>query len=515
MSGSEIVNYMDFTIDDVKNGSNLESPVKKKGKFDPHGLSLSEIAEMLGCDLDSVKFARYMDNHDRLKHLRNEYYYPKNKTLIGIDLCKVDLEEDSVYFCGNSLGLQPRGTNYYIQKELDKWAKIGVQGHVNGDLPWAHCDEKINARVARLVGGNSDEVQLMNGLTVNLHFLLISFYRPTPQRHKILLESKAFPSDHYAIESQIRLHGFDPESSMICLEPRQGEFTLRTEDILARIASEGDSIAVVCLSGVQYYTGQLFDMAAITKAGQEKGCYVGFDLAHAVGNVEIHLHDWNVDFACWCTYKYLNASAGGIAGAFLHERHMHNDFPKLLGWWGHEGKTRFVMDNDLKLSPGIDGYRVSNPPPLLVCPLIASIDIFEKTSMEALRAKSKQLTGYLEILLLQKFPKPSSSSPGETIDNKPYIEIITPSDPDQRGCQLSVKFSVPIKNVFKELVKRGVVCDEREPDVIRLAPTPMYNKFEDVYRFIHLLEHSLADAAKYPPQKTTTTTTPSTTNQLN
>ncbi|CAH1773025.1 unnamed protein product [Owenia fusiformis] len=330
----------------------------------------------------------------------------------------------------------------------------------------------------------------MNGLTVNLHLLLVSFYRPTAKRHKVLLESRAFPSDHYAIESQIRLHGYDPATSMVCLEPREGEHILRTEDILARIASEGDEIACVLFSGIQYYTGQVFDMPAITKAGHEKGCYVGFDLAHAVGNIELQLHDWDVDFACWCTYKYLNTGAGGIAGAFIHKKHAKNDFPKLSGWWGHKMDTRFNMDNKMDLANGAHGYRVSNPPPLLCATLEASLKVFNETSMSALREKSKLLTAYLEMLLDEHYPRPTPANP----HSRPYAEVISPRDPDQRGCQLSIMFSVSLKNVYTELEKRGVVCDVRKPYVIRIAPAPLYNSFKDVHRFVQLLGDSLVAA---------------------
>lgn len=403
------------------------------------------------------------------------------KDLPDVDLSLVDPEQDSIYFCGNSLGLQPKECKKNIERELDKWSKWGVYGHESGEMPWAHCDECIDARMADVIGAKREEVALMNGLTVNLHILMISFFRPTPQRYKILLESKAFPSDHYAFQSQLRFHGYDPDEGMICMEPREGEHNLRTEDILAKIESEGDSIALICFSGVHYYTGQFFEIEKITKAGRAKGCVVGFDLAHAVGNVPLYLHDWGLDFACWCTYKYLNSGAGGIAGVFIHERHARNDYPKLLGWWGHEHKTRFKMDNKMELSPGPYGYRLSNPPPLLCCTLEASLDIYKKTSAEELRTKSKLLTGYLELLLQTNYPKP----------HKPYVESITPLDPEQRGCQLSLSFSCPIGAAHRQLTKRGVVCDMREPNVLRMTPVHLYNSFEDVHRFIDVLGEAL------------------------
>ncbi|XP_013402120.1 kynureninase-like [Lingula anatina] len=306
---------------------------------------LNKQAEKLGCDVTDIKFAQHMDANDPLRSLRLDFIYPKMKDLPDVDLSLVDPEEECIYLCGNSLGLQPKSIKEKIERELDKWAKMGVYGHLQGDLPWAFCDECIDEQYAKHVGAKKGEIALMNGLTVNMHIMMISFYRPTPQRYKILCESKAFPSDHYMFESQIRLRGYDPAAAMICMEPREGEETLRTEDIIAKIEQEGDGIALVCFPGVQYYTGQFFNVAAITKAGHAKGCVVGFDMAHAAGNVPLYLHDWGVDFACWCSYKYMNGGAGAIAGAFIHQKHMNNDYPKLLGWWGHKIATRFTMDN--------------------------------------------------------------------------------------------------------------------------------------------------------------------------
>uniref|UniRef100_A0A8C8JM38 Kynureninase n=1 Tax=Oncorhynchus tshawytscha TaxID=74940 RepID=A0A8C8JM38_ONCTS len=367
------------------------------------------------------------------------------------DLTLVDGTKECIYFVGNSLGLQPKMAKKYIDEELDKWAKTGVHGHVQGSRPWAWAENNIEGLMANVVGAKPEEVALMNGLTVNLHILLLSFYKPTAKRHKILLEDKAFPSDHYAVESQIQLKGYDPKRSMLLMKPRPGEEVLRTEDILDTIEKEGDSIAVVLFSGVQYYTGQLFDMAAITKAGQKKGCYVGFDCAHAVGNAELKLHDWGVDFACWCSYKYVNSGAG-----------------------------------EMDLLPGISGFRLSNQPILLVCPLQASLEVFAMTSMAALRNKSRLLTGYLECLIQHYYNKDESQP------HKPYVHIITPSHPEERGCQLSLSFSVPIAAIFQELEKRGVACDMREPNVLRIAPVPLYNSFSDVHRFITVLGSALA-----------------------
>uniref|UniRef100_A0AAY4C562 Kynureninase n=1 Tax=Denticeps clupeoides TaxID=299321 RepID=A0AAY4C562_9TELE len=403
--------------------------------MDPCAAVVERAARLLSCSPAAPEVARFLDERDELRHLRTQFLVPKVNELPPSDLSLAEGAEECIYFAGNSLGLQPKMAGKYIQEELDKW------------------------------------VALMNGLTVNLHVLLLSFYKPTAKRHKILLEDKAFPSDHYAVESQICLRGFDPEQSMLLMKPRKGEHTLRTEDILDAIEKEGDSIAVIVFSGVQYYTGQLFNMAAITRAGQAKGCYVGFDCAHAVGNVELYLHDWGVDFACWCSYK-------------VSLRAM------LRGWWGHNLKTRFKMDNTMDLLPGISGFRLSNQPILLVCPLQASLEIFSQTSMKSLRKKSILLTGYLEYLIKHFYSKDESNL------SKPYVQIITPSNPEERGCQLSLSFSVPILAVFKELEKRGVACDMREPNVLRVAPVPLYNSFSDVHQFINLLGSAILASSK-------------------
>ncbi|ELU10483.1 hypothetical protein CAPTEDRAFT_19176 [Capitella teleta] len=451
--------------------------------------TLEQKAKQWACEVHSEEFATQMDNADPLKELRGEFSIPKVQDLPYIDESMVSdrKQDDCVYMCGNSLGLKPKAIHETLNRELEKWSKIGVYGHTMGEMPWAWCEDVVKEDVARIVGADPEEVSIMNGLTINLHLLLISFYRPTPTRHKVLIEAHSFPSDHYAVESQIRLHGYDPETSMICLEPREGEETLRTEDIVKVIEDEGDSIAVIAWTGVQYYTGQLFDMETIVQKGHSKGCYVGFDLAHAAGNVPLRLHDWGVDYACWCTYKYLNSGAGCIAGAFIHEKHADNDFPKLSGWWGHKLTSRFQMDNKMDRSRGVAGYRVSNAPPMLCACLEASVQVFAKTSMEDLRHKSVQLTGYLEHLLKTAYPKNDSG--------KPFIEIITPADPAQRGAQLSIKFSVPIGKVFEELKKRAVVLDKREPNVLRVAPAPIYNSFTDVFRFVKLLGESMHAAS--------------------
>ncbi|NXG42892.1 KYNU Kynureninase, partial [Psilopogon haemacephalus] len=454
----------------------------------PPATILEQTALRLGCSPTDLKLASHLDEEDELKHLRECFYIPKVKDLPPTDLSLVNGEESCIYFAGNSLGLQPKKVKTYLDEELDKWARIGVHGHFTGQRPYALADECLLDLMTGLVGAQRHEVALMNGLTVNLHLQLLSFFKPTPRRYKILLEARAFPSDHYVIESQLRLHDLDVDTGMVLLQPRKGEETLRTEDILAVIEKEGDSIAVVLLSGVQYYTGQLFDIPSITKAGQKKGCFVGFDLAHAVGNVELSLHDWGVDFACWCSYKYLNSGAGGLAGAFIHEKHSRSIKPVLTGWWGHEFKTRFLMDNKMQLTEGINGFRLSNPPILLACALQASLEVFGQTSMKALRRKSILLTGYLEYLIKHYYSQDKSNP------EKPFVRIITPPRAQERGCQLTLAFSLPIKAVFRELEKRGVVCDMREPSALRVAPVPLYNSFRDVHRFIEILGSAITSS---------------------
>lgn len=471
----------------------------------PHPLEeLLQISKEIGYDLDTIEFARHMDNIDPLKHLRAEFHYPKMKTLESVDQSLVQPEEDCVYFCGNSLGLCPKKTREYVNIEVEKWEKTALEGHTHGDLPWAWCDEVLDDQMADIVGGKEGEVGIMNGLTVNLHLLLISFYRPTSTRYKILLEGHAFPSDHYAIESEIKLKGYDPNTAMLLMEPRKGEHTLRIEDILNVIEEHGNSIAVICFSGVQYYTGQKFDMETITKAGHQQGCIVGWDLAHAVGNVKVRLHDWGVDFACWCTYKYLNCGAGCLAGLYIHEKHFNNNYPRLTGWWGHLHETRFEMDNKFCPYKGARGYRLSNTPGLLCAPIKASLQIFQKTSIDELEKKCHLLTGYLEARIMRMYGYANDGNKdvknGEdslmTLENvkldKPvHVEILTPLDPDQRGAQLSLSFTVNITQVFKELRRRGVVCDDRKPCVIRVAPVPLYSRFDDVHRFMKYLDEAL------------------------
>ncbi|MGB9152610.1 MAG: kynureninase [Alphaproteobacteria bacterium] len=412
-------------------------------------------------------FVHEMDSKDPLASARARFHIPK--TAAG---------QSCIYFCGNSLGLQPKTVAAALTQELEDWQNMGVEGHFHAKNPWLPYHEFLTKQIANLVGAKPIEVVAMNSLTVNLHLMMVSFYRPTPQRRKILMEAQAFPSDRYAIASQIRYHGFDPIADLIALQPRAGEATLRIEDIEQRIEQEGDQIALILMGGVNYYTGQLFDMERITKAGHKKGCAVGFDLAHAAGNVPLKLHDWNVDFACWCSYKYLNAGPGSLAGCFVHERHANNpDLPRFQGWWGHDKQTRFKMPHDFHPIEGAEGWQLSNPPILSLAAVKASLDIFDEIGMSALREKSLRLTGYLEFLL-------------DEINNG-EIQFLTPRDPAQRGCQISLLVPEHGRRIFDALQKAGVICDWREPDCIRLAPVPLYNSFMDVYRFVEIFAEQL------------------------
>jgi len=410
----------------------------------------------------SKSFALEMDAKDPLAKYRERFYIPKTKN-----------GDDCIYLCGNSLGLQPKTVRAYVEQELNDWETLGVEGHFHAKHPWMPYHEFLTDQTARLVGAKPIEAVVMNSLTVNLHLMMVSFYRPTPSRHKIVIEANAFPSDQYAVKSQIQFHGFNSSSSLIELQPRKNETILRTEDIESFLEKEGDSIALIMLGGVNYATGQAFEMNHITKAGHAKGCVVGFDLAHAAGNLVLKLHEWNVDFAVWCSYKYLNAGPGSIAGCFVHERHTNNStLPRFAGWWGHNKKTRFQMGPDFDTIPGAEGWQVSNPPILPLAALRASMEIFDEAGMENLRAKSVLLTAYLEFLLDQ-YPSKNFS-------------IITPHDPAQRGAQLSIRMHQHGRSICDRLAAQGVICDWREPDILRVAPIPLYNSFLEVYRFVEI-----------------------------
>jgi kynureninase len=414
----------------------------------------------------SAEFAAKLDARDPLRSYRDRFHIPKAPD-----------GTDCIYFVGHSLGLQPKTARAYIEQELDDWEKLGVEGHFQAKHPWLPYHRFLTDQSARIVGAKPVEVVVMNSLTVNLHLMMVSFYRPTKQRPKIVIEGGAFPSDQYAVKSQIQFHGFDPAHSLIELRPRQGEATLRTDDILSLIDREGDSIALIMLGAVNYSTGQFFDLEAITRAGHAKGCVVGFDLAHAAGNVPMQLHDWNVDFAVWCSYKYLNGGPGCVAGCYVHERHAAEDLPRFAGWWGHDEQTRFRMGPNFQPTRGAEGWQLSNPPIMAMAPLRASLEIFDEVGMPALREKSISLTGYLESLLDDRHSQ--------------QFSIITPRDPAQRGAQLSLRVPHRGRAVLERLAEEGVLCDFREPDILRVAPMPLYNSYLDVHKFVERLSVAL------------------------
>jgi kynureninase len=405
-------------------------------------------------------FAIAMDAADPLGGYRDRFHIPRTKS-----------GEPCIYFCGHSLGLQPKTAKRRVEQELRDWAELGVEGHFRGRHPWVPYHRLLAEQTASLVGAKPGEVVVMNSLTVNLHLMMVSFYRPTSQRHKILIEHGAFPSDQYAVKSQIRFHGFDPASSLLELSPRPGESCIRDQDIDSLIEGQGHSIALILLGGVNYATGQAFDLAEITKAGHRQGCVVGFDLAHSAGNVCLRLHDWGPDFAVWCSYKYLNGGPGCIAGCFVHERHAHaRELPRFAGWWGHDEESRFQMGPNFQPMPGAEGWQLSNPPILELAALRSSMDIFQEAGMERLRAKSELLTGYLEFLLDQCACSKFS--------------IITPREPHRRGAQLSLRIPDKGRRLCEALTETGLVGDWREPDTFRVAPAPLYNTFQDVYEFV-------------------------------
>jgi kynureninase len=416
------------------------------------------------------EFAKQLDAEDPLRQFRNKFHLPLGKD--GSSL---------IYFAGNSLGLMPKTARQIVEQELDEWAKLGVDAHLEAKTPWYTYHETLREPTARLIGARPIEVICMNSLTVNLHLMMATFYRP--RKHsgfKILMEDPAFPSDTYAIKTQIVHHGLDPKEALVLARPREGEFTVRTADIVDLIEKHADQLAVVMIAGMNFFTGQLFDIPTITAAAQKRGITVGVDLAHAIGNVPLALHDWNVDFAVWCSYKYLNAGPGAVAGAFVHERHATNTkLPRLAGWFGNDPNTRFRMhlEPEFVPVPSADGWQISNPPIFSMAPLRASLSIFDEAGgMETLRAKSIKLTGYLQFLL---------EAAGDS-----KLTVITPRETDARGCQLSILAHEHPKELFKKLDEAGVKCDFREPNVIRVAPTPLYNTFDEVWRFARILaEH--------------------------
>lgn len=426
---------------------------------------------------NSLEFARSLDHSDKLKSYREEFHIPQHNG------------KNCIYLVGNSLGLQPKKTQQFLNEELEDWKRLGVEGHFDASAkrPWFHYHKFLKEGLANIVGAKPVEVVSMNSLTTNLHLMMVSFYRPTSKRYKIITEAGAFPSDQYALETQINFHAnhgdgklFDEQCALVELSPREGENTLRTEDILAAINEHGDELALVMMAGVQYYTGQFFDLKSITKTAHEVGALAGFDLAHAVGNVPLNLHDDEVDFAVWCSYKYMNSGPGSVAGIFVHEKYGNDKtIPRFAGWWGHDESQRFQMKKGFIPMEGADGWQLSNVNVMSSAAHLASLAVFSEVGMESLREKSLKLTGYLHYLL-------------EELNNSTnQIQIITPSDPSDRGCQISLFVESGGKELFDELNNQGVISDWREPNVIRVAPVPLYNSFEDVFEFVAILGKEL------------------------
>ncbi|MGB1094025.1 MAG: kynureninase [Bacteroidia bacterium] len=406
-------------------------------------------------------FAQRLDEDDSLKDFRQLFHFPTQKN-----------GSDFLYFCGNSLGLQPRTAKQALDSELEDWANLGVEGHFHGKKPWFHYHKFLTEHSAELVGGRHHEVVIMNQLTVNLHLLMVSFYKPTKTRFKIIMEAGAFPSDMYAIESQVKFHGYDYDEAVIEIEPREGEHTLRTEDILRTIEENGEQTALVFFAGVQYYTGQFFEIEKITAAAHSVGAIAGWDLAHTAGNLPLKLHDWKVDFAAWCSYKYLNSGPGNVSGVFVHEKHgLDENTHRFAGWWGHKESERFQMKRGYIPEPGAAGWQMSNAPVFGMAVHLSSLEIFHKAGMENIRAKSKMLTAYLQETL--KYVQ----------NNNPALDfnVITPENPEHRGAQLSILVKENGKALFDYITENGVIADWREPNVIRLAPAPLYNSFTDIY----------------------------------
>lgn len=417
---------------------------------------------------NSPEFATQLDQSDSLNKFRNEFVFPQHEG------------GNCIYFTGNSLGLMPKSAKDAVLLELEDWGKYGVEGHFNSTHPWFSYHEMFKQPLANLVGAKPVEVNAMNGLSANLHFLLISMYQPTKERYKIICEAKAFPSDHYILQSQAKLHGFSPTETIIEIAPREGEHTLRHEDIIQTIEKHAASIAVIMIGGVNYYTGQVFDMKSITEEGHKAGAIVGFDLAHAIGNIALKLNEWKVDFAAWCSYKYLNSGPGSVGGIYVNEKWANNpELPRLAGWWGYPAKTRFQMLPDFIPAEGADGWQLSNAPVLAMAAHKASLDIFEKAGIQNLIQKSKLLTSYLEFIIDDVTKNHENCS----------FEIITPKD--WRGAQLSILTHGTGKELYDFITKKGVVADWREPNVIRIAPAPLYNSFEDVYQFGQILKQAL------------------------
>ncbi|HET6243303.1 MAG: kynureninase [Bacteroidetes bacterium] len=421
--------------------------------------------------VNSIEFALQEDDQDKLRKFQSKFLFPE----IG--------GKKAVYLCGNSLGLQPVTVKDAVLQELDDWAKLGVEGHMKARSPWLSYHEQFSEPVARIVGALPNEIVVMNQLTVNLHLLMASFYRPSKERYKIICEAKAFPSDQYALESQVRFHGFNPEDAIIEVKPRDGEYLIRNEDIISSIEKAGDSLALVMIGGVNYYTGQVFDMEQITESAHKVGAYAGFDLAHATGNIKLNLHAWKVDFACWCSYKYLNSGPGGVSGVYIYEKHARNkNLTRFAGWWGHDKKTRFLMGKNFVPIESAEGWQLSNAPVLSMAAHKASISIFEEAGMDNLIQKSKKMTAYLEFII---------EDINRKITNGGKLEIITPKDEKARGCQISIVAHNRGKELFNVISENGIIADWREPNVIRIAPVPLYNSFEDLWKFGQIISSCL------------------------
>ena len=416
---------------------------------------------------NNLAFAIQKDQEDPLKNYRKEFLIPTNNE--GKEL---------VYLCGNSLGLQPKKTSNYLQQELNDWAKFGVEGHTDAKNPWLPYHEFLTNSMAKIVGAKPSEVVIMNSLTTNLHLMMVSFYKPTKSKYKIVIESDAFPSDKYAMESQLKFHGYNTNDGLILWKPREGENLCRFEDLEKIMEEQGDEIALLMIGSTNYYSGQLYPLKKITELGHKHNSLVGFDLAHGVGNIQPNLHETGGDFAVWCTYKYLNSGPGSLGGCFVHERHANNpDLNRFAGWWGHNKQTRFNMRHEFDAIPGAEGWQLSNPAILSMAAIRASLDLFDAAGFKNIIKKSKSLTGFLEFLI------------NELIDNR--INIITPKNPEERGCQLSIQVKSVHKELHTQLTKSGVISDWREPDVIRVAPAPLYNSYQDVFEFVQRLKKVL------------------------
>ena len=430
-------------------------------------LSLRAIVFYLMTYQNSLDYAKQLDQEDPISYLRNEFHIPRDKH-----------GKEWLYFTGNSLGLQPKITSKYIEQELDDWANFGVEGHFEAKNPWLSYHELLTDTMAKVVGAKPVEVVVMNTLTTNLHLLMVSFYQPTKTKYKIIIESDAFPSDRYAVQSQLSFHGFDPDEALIEWKPKEGKELLELEDLKSILDVHGDEVALLLIGGVNYYTGQYLDIKKIAELGHAKDCMVGIDLAHGAGNIQPNLHNSCVDFAAWCTYKYLNSGPGSLSGLFVHEKHaQRKDLPRFAGWWNHNKETRFNMRQPFDVMEGAEGWQLSNPPILSMAAIKASLDIFEKVGMDALVKKSKKLTGFFEYLV--------NEIASDT------IKIITPTNPNERGCQLSLQVKNADKNLHRKLTENNIITDWREPDVIRCAPVPMYTSFEDVYCMVKTLESLL------------------------